>query len=189
MKQRIFFIPGLGENAKLRYSKEFINQNKDHYTIVPILLPYNEGYIVGKNNSLVDLVNDAKKQISQYKIRKEDIIVGFSMGALIAYMISTKIKFQKVLICSITAILGEDTHFFTEVEKKYFSNKQLKELAKLKYKKPISPVIYFSASKESKEMTQRPKKLHEKYGGLYISVGRWPHSFSGKYIEVVKRFL
>ena len=189
MKKRIFFIPGLGETARLKHSQEFIDLVKREYEVVSIILPYDKQFIFGRNSLFSDLVYKIKKEVLSHKPKSSDIIVGFSLGALFAYVLATEIKFKKALICSISAVLGEDTKLFTKTEMKFFTKEQLKELPKLKYKKPITEIIYFSASKEMNEMTQRPKKLHELYGGLNVSIGKWGHKFSGPYIKAVKNFL
>lgn len=188
--KKIFFIPGRGETLDLRYSKDFLKLiDKNSYKVIPIVLPFNKKYILSEDKSFSDLIEWAQKEIKKHKPTTEDMIVGFSIGALVAYVLASKIKFKKGLICSMTAILGQDTKNFTKIEKEFFTKDQLKELPKLEYKKPVTPITYFVASGDPKEMKQRPMKLHEMYGGAFISIGKWPHKFSGKYLEILNNFL
>lgn len=188
MKPKLFFILGHGETENLRYSKDFLNMVKNKYKVIPVILPYDKKLLFG-DVKLSELILGVDKKIKENGVGKNDIILGFSIGGLVAYILSTRIRFNKSLVCSMSSILGEDAKKFSKTEKELFTKDQLKEISAMNYKKPKSETFYFVASKESPIMSERPKKLHELYGGTYISIGKWGHKFSGKYLDVVKKFL
>ena len=71
MKKRIFFIPGLGETARLKHSQEFIDLVKREYEVVSIILPYDKQFIFGRNSLFSDLVYKIKKEVRNSKENKK----------------------------------------------------------------------------------------------------------------------
>ncbi len=183
MIPKLFFIAGSGEQIDLRYSKPLIDPLKDFFEIVPIILNFDKTFILSKTESFDFFVQEALSIIKKNGYKEEDYIVGFSLGALIAYVISTRLKFKHSFVISMTSILGEDTKLFGKYERSLFTKKQLQELSFFEYKKPKNPITYLNAGNESKEMRQRPEKLTIQYGGEYILVGKAKHSLKGDYLE------
>jgi len=100
MKKNIYIIPGLGEHCDLlRYQKL--------------------GKALKINGYKVNYVNpDWYKPLSEqiFLVNKKDIIVGFSFGAILAYLTAKKYPCKKVIFASISPI---DTFSFKSLERDF----------------------------------------------------------------------
>lgn len=87
IKKRVFFIPGLGA-TKLAFSKiGDINAEKVFVSWIPNL----------EDESLEDY---SKRIIDLYQITSADIIAGFSLGGLVAQIISNLLGIKEVILIS-----------------------------------------------------------------------------------------
>ncbi len=87
MKRRVFFIPGLGA-TELAFSKiGDINAEKFFVNWIPNL----------EDESLEDY---AKRIIELHQITSNDIIAGFSLGGLVAQIISQLLEISEVILIS-----------------------------------------------------------------------------------------
>lgn len=120
------------------------------------------------------------------KPTSKDVLVGFSVGSLYAYIISTQIKFKKVIICSIPPVLEKDLDVFSKKEVSFlFSKKEIEEFHKIKYAKPKSPVIFVCGEKENKETIEKTKWLAKKFKSKSIIVKNTDHNLNNKYIKTI----
>ncbi len=100
MKNNIYIIPGLGENCNLiRYKK-----------LKKILEKI--GYVVICKNP--DWYRPLSEQI--FPVKKNEIIIGFSFGAVIAYLIAKKYPCKKAIFASLSPIHKLS---FKNLEKEY----------------------------------------------------------------------
>lgn len=84
----IYFIPGLGEKCNLvRYKKLAQALQKKGYVVHPI----NPNWYRPLSENV-------------FPVKKEDIIIGFSFGAVIAYLIAKKYPCKKVILASLSPI-------------------------------------------------------------------------------------
>ncbi len=181
-KTKLYIIPGWGEKITGKNYQNLINSVKDKYTVIPV------EYISAENQSLSENIKQARSQI--IKPSSKDIILGFSVGALIAYQLASKIKFKLAVICSISSVLEKDLLLYPKKEvEKIFNPAQIKELNKMSYGHPISPIILFYGALETPQVIKRSQKLHKRLGGNLISVGKCQHQLSGDYLEAVKKQL
>ena len=177
-KPTLYIVPGWGEKISQRNYKKLIATARAKYKVVPITYSYSKKVLLSKN--IAKVKNYIKKP------SKNDVIMGFSFGALIVYQIAGEMKFKQVFICSISPVVGGDLNLYPQKEvKKVFSEEQAKEQNKIKYKKPISPVTMFYGTKETKQLIFRSKALHKKYGGKLISIVSQHHELSSGYLDLI----
>lgn len=88
MKTKFYFIPGMGESCKLiRYQKLVKTIEKKGYEVVCIN---------------PDWYKPITEQL--FNIEKDSIIAGFSMGAVMAYLIAKKNPCKKAIFASISPV-------------------------------------------------------------------------------------
>jgi predicted esterase YcpF (UPF0227 family) len=178
MKQKIYYIPGWGETKNFKYSKKIIQALEKNGEVIPIKYISKKGTNPSRNIEMI------LEQIK--KPTKNDILIGFSVGALYAYIISTQIKFKKVIICSIPPVLEKDLDVFSKKEVSFlFSKKEIEEFHKIKYAKPKSPVIFVCGEKENKETIEKTKWLAKKFKSKSIIVKNTDHNLNNKYIKTI----
>jgi len=181
-KQKLYIIPGWGEKITGKNYQNLINSAREKYTVVPV------EYISVKGRLFSENIKQAKSQI--IGLASDDVVLGFSNGALIAYQLTTQIKFKLAIICSISAILDKDLLLYPKKERdKIFTTAEIRELNKITYRRPISPIVIFYGSLETSETIKRSKKLHEQFGGTLVSIGKYNHRLTGDYLEAVKKQL
>jgi len=138
MKNKIYIIPGLGENCNLVRYKALSKALQ------------NKGYTVINVNP--NWYNTLSEQI--FPIKKNSILCGFSFGAVFAYLIAKKYPCKKVIFASISPI-----HLFSyeSLKKEYMQHmdedvaiklaKEIKNI-KISLNKLKSPYITLVGSKE-----------------------------------------
>lgn len=178
---KLYIIPAYQETLRNKGYRQIVAEAKKKKYEIEIL------NLQIKGNSLSVLTNLAIKTIGT------DIdctIFGFSMGALIAYNISTKISVKKVILASISPSLGSDIKKFEKQMVKYFSNKTIEELKKHKYNKSKSKeIVFLYGEKEGDFLINRVKKLYkintEKKELIFVKNN--DHELNSNYIkEIIK---
>jgi hypothetical protein len=178
MKRRIYFIPGWGETKKFKYSKKLIDALKKNFMVFPV------SYISRKGASPKENLKLISKQIK--KSSSNDILIGFSIGAVFVYIISQKKKFKKVLICSILPILEKDIKQFPGKEiLKIFSQNEIEEYSSFKYKKLINNTTFLCGDKELETTIKKAKWLYKNFGGKILIVKDGKHNLDSIYIEKI----
>ncbi len=165
MKKIIYFIPGFGGNCSDSYYQELIKSIE------------NSGYEVVPINP--DWFKPFSDQI--FKPKKEGIVLGFSYGALLAYLVAQKYQFKKVIFGSITPI------------KEY----SLKSLEKY-YKKYVPLDLAIKIAKDFKSINLSFKDLQTPHVTLYgerekmsadFLVPKTGHNLSKNYINSIIKLL
>ncbi len=178
MKGKIYYIPGLGETKNFKYSKKIIESLERNGEVIPIKYISKKGTTPRRNIKMI------MEQIK--RPTKNDILIGFSMGAVFAYILNTKIKFKKVIICSIPAILENDLDKFSKKEvSKIFSSIEIKEFSQIKYTKPKNLTIFICGDKENKETIEKSKCLAKKFKCKSVVIKNAKHELGEKYVRVV----
>ncbi len=186
IKPKFYIIPGWGGKIHSRSYQSLIRSVKGRYVVVPVELSLTDKqYLFGKNRQFSEILKKAKQQIK--KGSSKDAIFGFSIGALIAYKLATKIKFKQVIICSISPILDEDLSLYPPKEVvKIFTPEQVKELNKIKYGKPKGKTAIFYGTLESKECIERSKRLPS---DIVTPIKNTKHSLTSNYLKAVKQLI
>lgn len=112
-----------------------------------------------------------------------DVLIGHSLGALIAYRISTQKKINKVIICSLSPLLeGDLTRRMQDIVKKNIGNTWLSDLKKSKYgKSKAKDIIALYGEKEIKKIKRLSKKLIKRN----ICVHNCNHSILKRYAKAI----
>ncbi|MEK7203839.1 MAG: hypothetical protein AAB627_02040 [Patescibacteria group bacterium] len=125
----IYIIPGLG-HKKYNFPK----------------------YIKYLNLSIDDVFNLPK-------LPKDSVLIGFSIGAVIAYLISLRSPVKKLILCSPSPII-------------------------VKYKKPKGEIYVLSGKKEMAKMQKYARILAQKLGGVLVRVNS-RHKLTDVYIGAI----
>ncbi|MDP2647741.1 MAG: alpha/beta hydrolase [Candidatus Yanofskybacteria bacterium] len=125
----IYIVPGLGNK---RYN-----------------LPKNIKYL---RLSIDDVLNLPK-------LPKDSVLIGFSIGAVIAYLIALKYPVKKLILCSPSPII-------------------------VKYKRPKAQIYILSGNKETPQMQKYAAGLTRKLKGTLVKVSSG-HKLSRAYIKAI----
>jgi len=155
-KKLIFIAQGI------RFYKPFFNRlKKEGFLIIPIELKW-------RSNLVSDWINITKKKISQISFDKDTIISGHSIGASIALILSTEVKFNKAIIISPSPVFKESLVLLNNSERRYFGKKRIEDVEKniilknLSKKIKTSNIVLYVGSDEHKIMKKNINKI-EKY--------------------------
>ncbi|HSX40184.1 MAG TPA: hypothetical protein VLF68_01085 [Candidatus Saccharimonadales bacterium] len=97
----VFIIPGFKHTPKNRAYKKIAKMLKDEgYSPVLVTIPW-------KHSTLSQNADYFLKQYKKIKTRKK-YILGFSFGAMIAFVASTKVSSSGVILCSLSPYFKED---------------------------------------------------------------------------------
>mgnify|MGYP001611063893 CR=1 FL=1 len=185
MKPKLYIIPGWGEKITGKNYQDLIESITGHYKVVPIKLNLvNKKYVFGETQLFSKVVEKARDQIQGSPAK--DMILGFSVGASVAYELATQIKFRLAIICSISPIFGKDLSSLPPEKVSDLTSAQFEELTAMNYRAPLSPIVLFYGSSEPVEVIKRSKKLHRDFGGTLISIPNGQHKLHGNYLVAVK---
>lgn len=180
----LYIIPAYGETIRNKGYKKIIEIAKQQQYDIHIL----NLQIKGKNIS--NLINSAIK-----KIGEDSIIFGFSTGALLAYILSTKIPMRKIILASVSPLLGTDIKHLQKEVNKFFGKKTTQELNTMTYGKSLAKkAVFLYGQKEVGEgdmLIKRTKNLHKKFKGKksLIVISNTDHELNDAYIEKITKNL
>ncbi len=177
---KLYIIPALEETLRNQgYKQLVVGAKKKGYEAVVLNLQ------LRRNESFSELVEEGVKIIKDTHC----VIFGFSIGALIAYCISTKLPIKKVILCSTSPALGKDVEHIIKTANQYFGKKTVTELRKTTYKKSLAKKsIFLCGEKESDYLVDRTKKLCKKNNGELVIIKNNIHQLTPAYIsEILKR--
>lgn len=188
-KLKLYILPGWGDRVTDPNYQRIIKHASKKYDFVPLkVATRNRKYAFGSDKSIYEILDNIEKQI--IKPCSEDILLGFSVGALEAFLISRKLKFGKLILCSMSPILGKDILLYNKNEIKDISLQQYKELQKIGYMKIKSKsVVLFYGSKEHEFVKNRSKVLGKRNGYKAIEIEGATHDLNEVYFNVLKKFL
>lgn len=97
------------------------------------------------------------------KLSRDSVLIGFSIGAIIAYLISLKSSVKKLILCSPSPII-------------------------VKYRKPKGEVYVLSGDKETVQMKKYAQVLVKKLGGTFVKVNAH-HKLTDIYIKAILKII
>lgn len=157
-KKTIFIIPGFKHKPSQKAYKAIAKMlKKEGYYPIPISIPWRKTTISQNTEYFLKEYNKIQ--------RKKKYILGFSLGAMIAFVASTKIKTSGLILCSLSPFFEEDLkkvqiRYLSKIKKEYyqdFSGLQCKALAKqIKSKK----ILMLYGARESKVLIKRVRKAY-----------------------------
>ncbi len=142
MQKIVYIIPGLGETCRSKRYK-MLGQSIEE-----------KGYTAVYCNP--DWYQTVSSQI--FKPEKDSIIIGFSFGAVIAYLIARKFKFKKVIFASLSPLKMITHKELLEEYRKHMSLKEAKILTddvlsiKINLNKLKTKYVALKGSREEKEI-------------------------------------
>jgi hypothetical protein len=159
LKKTVYIIPGFRHQPRQKAYRKLRNLlKKEGYTPVPIKLPWTHRTITENT----DLFLKEFKKIQ----RKKKYILGFSYGAMIAFLASTKVKVSGLILCSLSPFFREDllhanrTIKTQETAERFEDFLHLKSSSLAKHVK-TKQVRMLYGSKESKPLIRRVTRTYK----------------------------
>ncbi len=187
MKSRIIYIiPGIGESSRSKNYREIIKfAKKAGFLVVPINIKWE------KDKTMSNFIRQADSQIPSNIT--QSYILGFSFGAYIASLLSTKKLAKGYIFCSISPYFKDDLKYIPNQTKKYFGKILMNSFKKYSFPQKTKSKAWFLVGDKEWDLTiKRVKKSYDNWGGqkkLYI-INSAQHKLSHpKYIEKVKYIL
>ena len=167
MSRKLYILTGWGERLMDKNYQALISAVRNRYEVIPLkIVTRNPKFCLGVK-PLRDILNSLEKQI-----KEPHTIIGFSDGALLAYLIATIVKPNHLILCSLPPMIGKDL-----VDHKFLTKEQIKELSAMDY--PDYPAKVFYGSEEDKNL----KRVNKKLGGIRIKNAK--HKLEGDYLKAV----
>jgi esterase/lipase len=188
MKKAVYIIPGFGENTNQTSYQKIIKFFKArNFHAIPVKISW-------KHRTMSDYVEECLKQVQINK--KEDIsLLGFSFGAMIAFIASPKIKPKMLILCSLSPYFKEDIKFLKKSWKRNESKKRLKNMKNFSFesiaKKIKSGTLLIAGSKEHKIVLKRIENAHRKIKNSdLIIIQNARHNISQKeYLDSLQKII
>jgi predicted esterase len=177
---KLYIIPAYGETTKNKRYFGIIEQAKKlNYEVITLNLQIKRGKV------LSELIDKAVKVIGD----DEDVLLlGFSMGALISYCVSTKLNVRKAILCSISPYLHNDVITLGPRFEKHLGKDLAADVKKMRYKKPkAKEVAILYGELEHPLLIKRSKSIYKKSDGVKkdIPILGTGHEMTPKYIEAI----
>ena len=183
---KIYLIPGLGETTRFKNYRQVIKIAKENkIQIVPVNIKWEMGVSMSK------FIEQADKQIPDNI--ESDYIFGFSFGAYIASVLSTKKKAKGYIFCSISPYFKDDLKFIPEETKKYFGKVLMDSFKNYSFPKNAKGKAWFLIGDKDWEIAKnRAKKSYDVWRGekeINIIKGVGHELSNPDYIKIIERII
>ena len=188
-KNKFYIIPGWGERLTDKNYRQLIRAVSPKYEVVPLRVQTrNRKYSLGSEASFFGV---AKKISDQMPVSTDrDVLLGFSIGALLAYQIARYRKFKNIILCSLPPLFGNDIFQFSKKEISDLALGQQKEMSKLKYFPLLTKnVTIFWGEKEAEAVQLRGRQLALRKGWKSFIVKKAGHKLGGEYLDKLLEFV
>lgn len=126
MRKIVYIIPGFREKANLKRYKEIIRFFKARkFHTVPIIISWKYG-VMSK------YVGEFLKQLKHEK-NDEVYVLGFSFGAMIAFISAVNIKPKVIFLCSLSPYFKEDLTRLPKSWKKMVGKRRVNDLKNISF--------------------------------------------------------
>jgi hypothetical protein len=180
----LYIIPAYGETTRnKRYSPIVLRASELGYEVITLNLQIKRGQV------LSELVDSAIKTIGD---KKDVSILGFSMGALIGYCVSTRLAIRKAIICSISPYLHNDVITLGPKFEKHIGKDLAEDVKKMRYLKSKAETLSLLYGElEHPLLIKRSKSLFKKNTGVkkIVPIIDTGHEMTPKYINKIIREL
>ena len=187
--KKLFLIPGFRQkatDANLRWLIKFLKTKGFKVVGVPIRWNY---------RTMSDYANDFRSFYNQYKA-KENYILGFSYGAVIAFMTANELRVKKIYLCSLSPDFKEDAGKMKPAERKLIGERRFTDV-KTRSAREIGknlkvPSVIFYGEAEGKKYPEMRIRAEEtakfvKQSKLVVVKGA-PHRINHpEYVEAIKK--
>jgi alpha/beta superfamily hydrolase len=158
-KARLYIIPGLGESTRMRQYRGVVQCAKGQgLRVVPVSIDWSD------KMNMDDYIKQAEDKIPN-KV-SQDYILGFSFGAYIAAILSSKKKARGYFFCSISPYFKENIKSIPEESKAYFGKDFMDSLQKHSFPKNGEGQAWFFIGKEDWKLAiEVAKDAYKKWHG------------------------
>ena len=183
MNKIVYIVPGFRESTKQKAYQEiskFFRRRK----FKPILVK-----IPWKYKKMSDYVNYFMKQ---YKDDKNAYLFGFSFGAMISFICSTKINPKMLILCSLSPYFKEDLPHIKSSWRRFIGKKRSDDLKNYSFSKLSKQVkcktVIFAGSEESQLLFRRVREAKKKLkNSKLIIIKGAKHKISQReYLKAIK---
>ncbi len=188
-KPRFYILPGWGHRITDRNYRKLISIVSKKYLFTPLALSTrNRKYSLGGPEPVSTILKKIEEQIA--KPCGRDVILGFSVGALQAYLLARRLDFKHAILCSLSPVLGKDILLYRKKELSDFSLVQRREMKKMNYP-PLATkkVTLLYGGKEHITVKNRAKRLSKRKGWRAIEIRNADHDLGDAYLKGIKKVL
>jgi predicted esterase len=179
--KKVFIIPGFRHTATSKAYREIAKFLKaEGYQPIPVKIPWKQTTI--SENTEYFLKQYKKRTVSEGLKRQKTYILGFSFGAMIAFLASTKVRVNGLMLCSLSPFFKEDVK---KLNVKNARDEDFKTLhcgtlaKKIKAKK----VLMFYGAKETNPLIKRVKSAYRQISSdkkYLVSIKKTEHDIGHK---------
>ena len=159
MKKLIYIIPGYSEFTKERkYQIVGSFFKKKGYSVKYVDINW-------KYKTMSDYVKEFEEKVSKDNTTNFSVL-GFSFGAMIAFISATHINFKNLYLCSLSPYFKEDVSKLKDSWKKAIGKRKLKDVNNFSFNKIVKSIkcksLLFVGEKEHLLVLNRVKETHKK---------------------------
>jgi len=189
MKKVVYIIPGFKHSPQRKIYKEVGGLFKDKgFEVVFVKIEWKYKSVFDWTEQFID---DYYKDDNSRKY-----LFGFSYGALISFLVSTKKDIDTTILCSLSPYFKEDLQSLFKSWKRMIGKKRVDDFEKLEMFE-LAPLVknktyLLYGTKEGKFIEKRAKDTYEKLNckKYLISVENAKHDIGNKkYLEEVKKVI
>lgn len=186
MKKIIYIIPGFLHSPK----------QKEYQKLKSIFLSKGYDVVLADVKWKYQTMSDYVRQFTEkIKIDKRDkrYVLGFSFGAMIAMISATKIKFDELILCSLSPYFKEDIKNMKKSWKDSIGKNRIEDFQKYsagKLSKNIkSDTFLFMGENEPIELKNRVEKTHRQIiNSKLVIIPNTKHELNKEYIDKIKTY-
>lgn len=169
--------------------QRLINVAKSKYEIVPLrVTTRNPKYALGSQRSLKEIVSSLEKQIKPP--HSSVTILGFSIGALLAYQMARHFKFRHLILCSLSPTLGRDLSKHDQRAITDLTPTQYREMSRMNYGKlKTRKVSILYGERENESLKNRSDQIAKKLKRKAIEVKNGDHLMDNSYVDALGQIL
>jgi esterase/lipase len=185
----VFIIPGFGHKpSNSAYQAIAKMLKKEGYTPVSVNIPWKESTISENTAYFIERYKRRLAEQARSQTRTKVYILGFSYGAMIAFIASTKLKVDGLILCSLSPFFKED---ISKLKIKTLSPLELsrrKDFAqysseKLANQTKAKKVLLLYGAHESKPLIHRVSQTYEQISIDYkflLQIGKTEHNIADR---------
>ncbi len=183
---KLYIIPGYGETTRFKNYRRiiaFARENK--IDVVPVHVKWSH------NKTLAQYLREIESAIPENT--QDDIVLGFSIGAYLALILSGKRIFRIHLFCTVSPFFKESFKKIPEETRKFFGTKLMKGFQEQKMPRGnIGQAYFFVGNKDWPLAIETNRKLNKKWKGKgkFVLVRGVEHELEHpKYLSAIRKIL
>lgn len=186
--KKIFIIPGFKQKATDKsfvWLKKFLITKGFSVSLVPV---------TWERRTMTDYAAEFERFYEKHKA-KDNYVLGFSYGAVIAFITANKLKPKKIYLCSLSSDFKEDVQGMKQGIVRYIGKRRIIDVLKRSGKKIakdlVVPALVFYGEKEGRQYPQLKIRCEETVKlamqAKLVVVKRSPHAIDHpEYMTAIK---